>query len=159
MVLACWCRTSHCFLGSHEEVSKFLRPLPTCSRPYQRTSLHASVSPPSFSRSYFANKPRRANASNYWSFLVTGIFFNGFIRRRFRGWWLNYNYILSAALDSGLAFAIILIFLAVQLKNIDPPSWWGNNVMGTTLDVQHNGINSVKMKLPEGQTFGRSTWE
>ena len=88
---------------------------------------------------------------------IVGFFFNKWIRSRARGWWLNYNYILSAALDSGLAFGTIVIFFALQMTNKNPPSWWGNNVVETTLDAQKN---AVRITLPKGQTFGppKGSW-
>jgi len=100
-----------------------------------------------------------ASAANFFWFLVVGLFFNSYIRRRFKGWWLSYNYILSAALDSGLAFGTVLIFAAIQMQNIDPPKWWGNTFPETTLDG--HGQGAVKIKFPEGstQTFGPSTWD
>jgi hypothetical protein len=62
-----------------------------------------------------------------------GFIFSKVIRQRFRGWWLQYNYVLSAALDSGLALSTIIIFLTLQLKQVDPPDWWGNRVVSSTL--------------------------
>ena len=68
-----------------------------------------------------------ASGMNYASWVLVGFIFNYCIRRyRFR-WWMRYNYILSAALDSGVAVSSIVIFFCllyprggIQLK------WWGN---------------------------------
>ncbi|KAF8707703.1 oligopeptide transporter, partial [Rhizoctonia solani] len=51
-----------------------------------------------------------ANGINYSSWVMVGFIFQYWIRRRHFGWWSRYNYILSAALDSGVAVATILIF-------------------------------------------------
>jgi hypothetical protein len=64
---------------------------------------------------------------------MIGFIFNKHIRNRFRGWWLQYNYILSAGLDAGLALSTILIFFAITMTSTNPPSWWGNNVVSTTM--------------------------
>jgi OPT family small oligopeptide transporter len=69
----------------------------------------------------------------YLSWGFVGFIFNKVIRNSKRGWWTTYNYITSAALDSGLAIATIVIFFALLLPQVSPPQWWGNTVVGTTL--------------------------
>ena len=69
----------------------------------------------------------------YLSWGFVGFIFNKVIRTHRRGWWLKYNYITSAALDSGLALSTIVIFFALLLPQVSPPSWWGNNVVSTTM--------------------------
>lgn len=44
---------------------------------------------------------------------AVGVFFNGFIKRKFRGWWAKYNYVTSAGLDTGLYIATLVIFFAL----------------------------------------------
>jgi OPT oligopeptide transporter protein len=88
---------------------------------------------------------------NYLMWGIVGFSFNKWIRSRARGWWLQYNYVLSAALDSGLAFGTILIFFAIQMNNINPPAWWGNKVVESTLDAHSK---AVKLRVGEGETFG-----
>ncbi|SAM03355.1 hypothetical protein [Absidia glauca] len=61
------------------------------------------------------------------SFALVGFVFNFFVKRRYNAWWRKYNYVLSAALDSGVAIAAIVIFFAFQYSNISFPTWWGNN--------------------------------
>jgi hypothetical protein len=36
-------------------------------------------------------------------------------------------------MDSGLAISTILIFFVLLLPQINPPNWWGNNVVSSTL--------------------------
>ncbi|KAJ7667527.1 OPT oligopeptide transporter [Mycena polygramma] len=47
-----------------------------------------------------------ASAYNYAAWGFTGFIFNFYIRRSHFRWWMRYNYILSAALDAGIALAV-----------------------------------------------------
>lgn len=66
-----------------------------------------------------------ARAVNYITWGAVGIFFNFYVFRKFKGWWARHNYILSAALDAGVAFMAILLYFTLQSKDIIGPSWWG----------------------------------
>jgi hypothetical protein len=90
---------------------------------------------------------------NYLMWGMIGWLFNSAIRSRARGWWLSYNYILSASLDAGLALATILIFFALTMNKIDPPEWWGNTVVESTLDFQKKAVRKTIPK-DSGGTFG-----
>ncbi|PAV19744.1 OPT oligopeptide transporter [Pyrrhoderma noxium] len=101
-----------------------------------------------------------ATAVNYVPWTIVGFIFQYVIRRRHFSWWAKYNYVLSAALDSGVAISIIIIFFCLQypmngeigLNTIQ--SWWGNTVFTNTGDW-----NSVSLKtIPIGETFGPSSW-
>lgn len=70
---------------------------------------------------------------NYMMWGLVGFIFNKYIRGRYRGWWSQYNYILSASLDAGLALATIFIFVTLQMTKTEPPKWWGNNVVTSTI--------------------------
>ncbi|KAI5207553.1 small oligopeptide transporter [Aureobasidium subglaciale] len=96
-----------------------------------------------------------ATPLNYLSWGIVGFIFNKFIRNRYRGWWMRFNYITSAALDSGLAISTILIVLTISLTNTDAPNWWGNVGVYNTMDYLGTAVAKV---LPEGATFGPSTW-
>ncbi|KAK6116184.1 hypothetical protein DH2020_008453 [Rehmannia glutinosa] len=52
--------------------------------------------------------------------------FNFFVFRYRKKWWQRYNYILSAALDAGVAFMAVLLYFTVGIENRNI-SWWGNN--------------------------------
>ena len=86
---------------------------------------------------------------------VVGIVFNRFIRRRFTGWWLQYNFITSAALDCGLIISTIVIFFTLYLTSAAHPNWWGNTTALQTLDLNETAISSI---LPKGKTFGPAHW-
>ncbi|XP_057970244.1 oligopeptide transporter 3-like [Malania oleifera] len=74
----------------------------------------------------FAGMPP-ATPTNIASWLLTGTVFNYFIFRYRKGWWLKYNYVLSAALDAGTAFMAVLLFFALQNENHDL-KWWGTDL-------------------------------
>ncbi|KAI8074176.1 OPT family small oligopeptide transporter [Gongronella butleri] len=61
------------------------------------------------------------------TWMLVGFIFNYYIKRHFNAWWKKYNYVLSAALDSGVAVAAVVIFFAFHYSNINFPTWWGNN--------------------------------
>lgn len=86
---------------------------------------------------------------------VVGIFFNYFIRRRYTGWWLQYNYITSAALDCGLIISTLVIFFTLYLTNAAHPKWWGNE--GALEALDYTGL-AIKSPLSNGQTIGPSSW-
>lgn len=44
---------------------------------------------------------------------IVALIFNHFIKKRFHGWWRQYNYVTAAALDAGLIISTIVIFFAI----------------------------------------------
>jgi OPT family small oligopeptide transporter len=105
-----------------------------------------------------------ATAINYVPWAAVGFIFQYVIRRRHFSWWTKYNYVLSAALDSGVAVCIIVIFFALQfpkngtigLTNI--AIWWGNTVPFVGADYGPLGAGTPVQALAPGATFGPSTW-
>ncbi|KAJ6518167.1 oligopeptide transporter [Mycena vitilis] len=101
-----------------------------------------------------------ANSNNYVPWAIVGFIFQYVIRRRHFAWWTKYNYVLSAALDSGVAVSAVLIFFILQypqngnigLNTIQ--SWWGNTVWLNTAD----GNKTPLITLEDGATFGPTTW-
>ncbi|KII91025.1 hypothetical protein PLICRDRAFT_28874 [Plicaturopsis crispa FD-325 SS-3] len=101
-----------------------------------------------------------ASAVNYVPWAAVGFVFQYVIRRRHFSWWTKYNYILSAALDSGLAISIILIFFCLQypkngtigLTNVQV--WWGNTVWANTADA----LGTPMYTVADGSFFGPSKW-
>jgi len=94
-----------------------------------------------------------------------GIFFNGFLKRRYRGWWGRYNYITSAGLDTGLYISTLVIFFALILpQRVNPPDWFMNPPSDGNTDIT-NAFNNldqhgkaIKLHLAEGETFGPTSW-
>ncbi|XP_047983073.1 oligopeptide transporter 7-like [Salvia hispanica] len=70
-----------------------------------------------------------ATAVNYTSWIILG-FLSGFVVFRYRPvLWQRYNYVLSGALDAGLAFMGVLLYMCLGLEDIGI-DWWGNNLDG-----------------------------
>jgi len=101
-----------------------------------------------------------ATAVNYVSWAIVGFTFQYIIRRRHFAWWTKYNYVLSAALDTGVAISAILIFFMLQYPRngtigLDTIQvWWGNTVFFNNAD----GAATPLIVLEPGQTFGPSKW-
>ncbi|KAG0476085.1 hypothetical protein HPP92_012926 [Vanilla planifolia] len=73
-----------------------------------------------------------ATAVNFISWIVVG-FLSGYVVYRYRrDWWQKHNYVLSGALDAGLAFMGVLLYLCLGLENIGL-KWWGNELDGCPL--------------------------
>ena len=96
-----------------------------------------------------------ATPLNYLSWGIVGFIFNKWIRNRWRGWWMQYNYCLSAGLDVGLALSTILIFCALSLTQTDFPDWWGVSGAASTMDAMGTAVQAV---LGPGEKFGPATW-
>ncbi|KZT18817.1 small oligopeptide transporter [Neolentinus lepideus HHB14362 ss-1] len=102
-----------------------------------------------------------ASAVNYVPWAIVGFIFQYVIRRRHFAWWTKYNYVLSAALDSGVAISVVVIFFCLQYpKNgtigaTNLLTWWGNTVYTNTAD--YNGT-SLKALSDADPTFGPSSW-
>jgi OPT family small oligopeptide transporter len=86
---------------------------------------------------------------------IVGVIFNFFIKRRYTGWWLQYNYITSAALDCGLIISTLVIFFTLYMTSADHPSWWGNTTALHTADLT---IKAIKSHVAPGETFGPTSW-
>ncbi|KND86728.1 Sexual differentiation process protein isp4 [Tolypocladium ophioglossoides CBS 100239] len=89
--------------------------------------------------------------------VVVGFIFNYWIRRRYLGWWTEYNYVLSGALDIGSRLCVVVVGLALGLGNANFPDWWGNTAPYDTLD---NNGTAVTKKFIKGVTkpLGPETW-
>jgi len=96
-----------------------------------------------------------ASGINYSSWFLVGFIFQYLIRKRNFRWWSKFNYILSAALDSGTVFSIIFIFLTLQLPKSNTISaslnWWGNTVSSKTVDGM--GPPAAFLQLDKGGFF------
>nr|GMC99067.1 oligopeptide transporter 7-like [Ipomoea batatas] len=73
-----------------------------------------------------------ATAVNYNSWVIIA-FASGFIAYRYyRNWWSRHNYVLSGALDAGLAFMGVLLYLCLEMEDVSL-DWWGSRVDGCPL--------------------------
>ncbi|CAF3617220.1 unnamed protein product [Fusarium graminearum] len=96
-----------------------------------------------------------ATPLNYLSWGAVGFLFQFWIKKRHFRWWSRLNFLTSSALDLGLALATLFIFFAFTLHGIDPPSWWGNDIVSSTMDVQGTAIQA---HVAEGARFGPKSW-
>lgn len=96
-----------------------------------------------------------ATPLNYLSWAIIGWVFNKYIRNKYRGWWMRFNYITSAGLDVGLALSTIVIFLCLNLTNTNFPNWWGVTAPQNTMDYQDTAVQKV---VDPGQIFGPASW-
>lgn len=96
-----------------------------------------------------------ATPLNYISWGIVGLVFNKWLRDRWRGWWMQYNYLTSAGLDVGLALCTIVIFFALQLPNVDMVDWWGVTAPANTMDTLGT---AVVRTVADGETFGPKVW-
>ncbi|KAJ7655686.1 OPT oligopeptide transporter protein-domain-containing protein [Mycena polygramma] len=79
-----------------------------------------------------------ATGINYSSWFAIGALFQYFIRKRHFAWWSKFNYVTSAALDSGTVISVMVIFFTLQFPKNGKISvnWWGNSVYQRTADYQ-----------------------
>ncbi|KAF4981922.1 hypothetical protein FZEAL_2354 [Fusarium zealandicum] len=96
-----------------------------------------------------------ATPLNYLSWGIVGFIFQFWIKKRHFKWWSRLNFLTSSALDLGLALATLFVFFAFTLHDIEPPNWWGNSIVSTTMDVQGTAVQAV---VPKGGRFGPETW-
>ncbi|RZC27453.1 Oligopeptide transporter 1 isoform B [Glycine soja] len=68
-----------------------------------------------------------ARSVNYITWGMVGILFNFYVYNKFKAWWARHNYILSAALDAGVAFMGVILYFALQYYDIFGPTWWGQD--------------------------------
>ncbi|KAI8370873.1 OPT family small oligopeptide transporter [Choanephora cucurbitarum] len=104
----------------------FLAPIPVyfLAKRYPNSWV-ANINIPVFMLGIAPFPPAPTNITTTWALI--GFIFNFVIKRRAAAWWKKYNYVLSAALDSGVAICAIVIFFAFQYSNINFPTWWGNS--------------------------------
>jgi OPT family small oligopeptide transporter len=70
-----------------------------------------------------------ATGLNFSVWAIVCYIFNYEIKKRKRAWWSKYNMTLSAALDSGLAVGVVVIFFGIVFPGwMKGFSWWGTEV-------------------------------
>lgn len=96
-----------------------------------------------------------ATPYNYAAYCGVGLFFGYYVKRKWFHWWSKYNYSLSAGLDIGLAWSMVIIFLTTTLTNTLFPTWWGNSIVQRTMDTQGTAVLKT---LEKGESFGPLSW-
>jgi OPT family small oligopeptide transporter len=96
-----------------------------------------------------------ATGLNFSVWALVCFVFNHLLRRRAgtRHWWAKYTMTLSAALDSGLAFGVLVVFFGVVYPGWSGHGWvwWGTEVY--KLGCDWNAC--PYLKLDPGERFGR----
>jgi OPT family oligopeptide transporter len=96
-----------------------------------------------------------ATALNFSVWAVVCYIFNYHIKRRASAWWAKYTMTLSAALDSGLAFGIVIVFFGFVYPGwMTGFKWWGTEVYKEGCDWQACPYKTIA----EGQRFGPDSW-
>ncbi|GLA62264.1 hypothetical protein AtubIFM55763_003577 [Aspergillus tubingensis] len=85
------------------------------------------------------------NVTYAWCPMVVGFIFNYWIKRRWQAWWEKYAYVFTTAMSCGVAISAIIIFFAVEYKEVDL-NWWGNEVSYAGCD--NDGC--TLLAIPEG---------
>ncbi|KAK1146905.1 hypothetical protein N8T08_002231 [Aspergillus melleus] len=92
-----------------------------------------------------------ATGTSYGSWALVGLAFGWGLRRKVYGWWFKYNFVLSAALDSSVSIAGVVIFFAIFYSGASKGfSWWGTEVHKNTCDWD----GCAHLDIPEGGRFG-----
>jgi len=101
-----------------------------------------------------------ASAVNYVPWAIVGFIFQYLVRRRHFSWWTKYNYVLSAALDAGVAVSAVLIFFILQypkngtIGQDTVAVWWGNTIPFNNTDAR----GTPMLTVANGSFFGPKTW-
>lgn len=96
-----------------------------------------------------------ATGLNFSVWALVCYIFNYRIKRNASAWWAKYTMTLSAGLDSGLAFGIVVVFFGFIYSGLAKGfSWWGTEVYKQGCDWQ---ACPYKL-LPEGEHFGPESW-
>ncbi|KAI9744755.1 MAG: hypothetical protein M1818_001680 [Claussenomyces sp. TS43310] len=96
-----------------------------------------------------------ATGLNFSVWALVCYLFNYLIKNRASAWWAKYTMTLSAALDSGLAFGLVVIFFGFLYPGwMDGFKWWGTEIYKQGCDWQACAYREV----PAGQHFGPDTW-
>ncbi|GAA83881.1 OPT oligopeptide transporter [Aspergillus luchuensis IFO 4308] len=85
------------------------------------------------------------NVTYAWCPMVVGFIFNYWIKRRWQAWWEKYAYVFTTAMSCGVAISAIIIFFAVEYKEVNL-NWWGNEVSYAGCD--NDGC--TLLAIPEG---------
>ncbi|KAF9228480.1 OPT superfamily oligopeptide transporter [Gyrodon lividus] len=85
-----------------------------------------------------------AGGINYSAWFATGFVFQYLVRKRNFAWWSKFNYVTSAALDSGTVLSAIVIFFTLEFpKGGIDIDWWGNDVFQHTADWNRVALKPI----------------
>lgn len=96
-----------------------------------------------------------ATGLNFSVWALVCYIFNYQVKRRAGAWWAKYTMTLSAALDSGLAIGLVVIFFGFVYPGLMRGfHWWGTEVYKQGCDWQACSY----MNVPDGEHFGPDSW-
>lgn len=96
-----------------------------------------------------------ATGLNFSVWFLVCFLFNRVLKRRQPEWWGKYTMTLSAALDSGLAVSVVVIFFGIIYPGVLKDfSWWGTEIYKQGCDWKACAF----LGLGQGETFGPKTW-
>ncbi|KAF8549183.1 OPT superfamily oligopeptide transporter [Imleria badia] len=85
-----------------------------------------------------------AGGINYSAWFATGFVFQYLVRKRNFAWWSKFNYVTSAALDSGESISFIGAVHALQFPDGGIYlNWWGNTVYQNTADYNRVPFKAI----------------
>ncbi|POR37850.1 Sexual differentiation process protein isp4 [Tolypocladium paradoxum] len=98
-----------------------------------------------------------------WSYMqgtvVLSLFFNYFVKRRYKGWWERYAYVLASSFTAATGVAGLVLFFSLQKWDVHF-NWWGNLIARRGVDQGGwmNGDGTMakcaNLALPPGGAFG-----
>ncbi|GKU22320.1 unnamed protein product, partial [Fusarium langsethiae] len=88
------------------------------------------------------------NLAYVWPAVIPGWISWVIVRKRYLAFWAKYNYVLSAAWQTGIALSAVVIFFAVSYHGASV-DWIGNNA-----DSGCEANACTRLKLSEGEIFG-----
>ncbi|KAK5939885.1 hypothetical protein PMZ80_008267 [Knufia obscura] len=92
-----------------------------------------------------------ATGLNFSIWAVVCFSFNHLVRRRASAWWGKYTMTMSAALDSGLAFSLVVVFFGFIYPGLMKDfKWWGTEIYKQGCDWQA----CPYLTLEPGEKFG-----
>ncbi|KAL7270071.1 hypothetical protein RUND412_007233 [Rhizina undulata] len=96
-----------------------------------------------------------ATGLNFSSWAIVCYAFNQVLKRRASDWWGKYTMTLSAALDAGLAFGLVVVFFAFVYPGwMEGFTWWGTEIYKQGCDWNACPL----LKVQEGGKFGPGKW-
>jgi hypothetical protein len=96
-----------------------------------------------------------ATGLNFSVWALVCYIFNYVVKKRATAWWAKYTMTLSAALDSGLAFGLVVVFFGFVYPGwMEGFKWWGTEIYKLGCDW-----NACPYKVvPAGEHFGPDNW-
>lgn len=96
-----------------------------------------------------------ATGLNFSVWALVCYLFNYQIKNRATAWWAKYTMTLSAALDSGLAFGLVVVFFGFVYPGwMEGFKWWGTEIFKRGCDWNA----CPYMTVENGSHFGPDTW-